>query len=1727
MATRLDRLFVLLDSGSSNVTRQAAAKQLGEVQRLHPYELPKLLSKLLDYIRSSNWDTRLAASQGLESVLCHAPKWDPPASVGAVEDMTKKSPLLVFNIDEILMKAATLDATTESKFNIECEESEEFLKNQKQLLNKAIGIEGLANIQIEVGLDDFKVTQTSSKADLKIPVTEMLGIRTPVFLQLNKLKRKLIRSKSNSDLNGHSVAKKIKHEEEEKGYLICPAPDLDSAWGDINSWPFNDLCDVLISDLFSPNWEIRHGAACGLRELMKTHGKTAGINAFQTESQMIEENQIWLESLAVKLVCVLALDRFGDYIGDQVIAPIRETAAQVIGTVSTLLTPNRVNLLCGLLIRLLDHSQWDTRHGGITGMKYILAARQDLLTDLMPFLYPSIFKCLDDPVDDVSGPAAASLAPFASSLVSTLSSDQLRQLTSFLWESLKTLDDLSSSTGDILCLLASLATSVRGLPLEDLVPRLWPFLYHTQSGVRRSVLKTLQSMVAQLGGDGTWLSVIAQKLMKQIFQRAILEHYNEIIEESLKLWNLVLKNLPLRDVLNSCCCCVSQWICLLMQPFRVPFDNAVLDIPKCNTEESRSAIEESTRYFMAGSESHYESWTAYSNGVMRARLVGAKMIGNLSGYIVQSHPDTNAPVTEPIESYIHFLLNYLRSNSSLQRTVTSHIIREWVTQWPIALPNDILQTKLMSCLVEPVVFDEISLAVVRLMRDGEDYKKTLSHYGLSVDSYFESNTAMSIDVIKRLVGEISDLLLSKTKLRPKTLETIQHRRKCLETSLNGVISDAGNLSLLTEASISSALISLNHLPEKLNPVVKPSMDILKTEPNDLLQELAARSIAKLIELVPGRVPCPTPKIVKNLCLFLCSDESQTPQADLQNLQECITLEQQKSSIGDKSSKKPAQQKDVQEVTESITESFQNPSETNNGVQRRGAWIAFQCLATMYDDLLPVKVPALWDVVTRIKTTLVKDVGPELFESFIIGLQVIECVAPKLSPLLHPSLHDLLESICDLLSHHHKGIRHMAGRALAAIATIGNPSKLAVIEVVVNKVLPGLSSDCEITRIGCIEALYILVDKMNIQIVPFIAILVIPILGRMSDIRVRDLASQCFASLVRMMPLDSDSTDISLSDHLEEKRRKDRGFLKMMMNPKKIEKFELKFDIDATLRPYQQEGVNWLAFLRKYELHGILCDDMGLGKTLQTICILAAEHMEQTEGENDQKMSLVVCPPTLTGHWVEEINRFVSKQILNPLHYAGSPSERQRIWSKYEGHNIVVASYDIVRIDFENFKSIRWNYCVLDEGHAIKNGKSKVSLALKRLQSRHRLILSGTPMQNNVLELWSLFDFLMPGFLGNERAFNTRFSKPILASRDSKASSKDQEQGALALEALHRMTLPFLLRRMKEDVLKDLPPKIIQDYYCELSPLQRKLYQTFADSSMHNEIKESLENIETIAGTTHVFQALQYLRKVCNHPKLVLTTSHPESQTITAELMSQGSSIDDIKHSAKLVSLKQLLGDCGIGSENIGDSVVAPHRALVFCQLKSMLDIIENELFKKHMSLTYLRLDGNVPANQRQSLVNRFNGDPSIDVLLLTTQVGGLGLNLTGADTVIFVEHDWNPQKDLQAMDRAHRIGQKRVVNVYRLITKGTLEERIMGLQKFKLASVNSVITPENASIETMGTNEILDLFTYGNEWNTSKAGGSSKTGGLRATLESLPELWSEEQYETEYNLDNFIKNIKR
>ncbi|KAF5098452.1 hypothetical protein D0Z03_001214 [Geotrichum reessii] len=764
------------------------------------------------------------------------------------------------------------------------------------------------------------------------------------------------------------------------------------------------------------------------------------------------------------------------------------------------------------------------------------------------------------------------------------------------------------------------------------------------------------------------------------------------------------------------------------------------------------------------------------------------------------------------------------------------------------------------------------------------------------------------------------------------------------------------------SSIAAAYVSISSsLPKKLNPIIRSLMDSIKAEEHQQLQVRSAISVAKLVTLFleVGKIGA-SDKVIKNLCSFLCVDTSEVPEfhPNQQFLDKILSLrkEEAKTDPADII----AHQKEVKAAR----------------IKRLGAKTALENLAHLFGADLFNKLPKLKECMFAPLPSPNSDVSdnnipdsicePEstLGQEIIDALSVIRALLPCLNKSLHAEFLPIFNLILKILKLKFSVLRYSAAKCFATICSV---MPIEGITFLVENILPAVPNALDLyVRQGAIECIYHLTATMGSDILPYVVFLIVPVLGRMSDADkdIRLIATTTFASIIKLVPLESGIPDPpGMSAKLLEGRDREREFISQMLDVSKVQNFPLPVAIKASLRSYQQEGVNWLAFLNKYHLHGILCDDMGLGKTLQTICIVASDH--HLRAEEHAK--------------------------------TGSPETRK---------------------------------------------------------------------------------------------------------------------------------LPSLIKQLYETFAKKQKPSISGD--------------------MESSSKE---------GKQHIFQALQYMRKLCNHPALVLNPKHPQYELVLRQLQHKNDTIRNIHHAPKLLALQELLKDCGIGAtstvtaanketQDLTTGVTSQHRALIFCQLKDMLDMVENDLLKKYMpSVTYMRLDGSTDVRHRHDIVQKFNGDPSIDVLLLTTHVGGLGLNLTGADTVIFVEHDWNPMNDLQAMDRAHRIGQKKVVNVYRLITRNTLEEKIMGLQKFKLNIASTVINQQNSGLSSMDTDQLLDLF------DVPEAGASSVNGAVGITnggaddndaldetgqikgkqpnpIAELGELWDEKEYEEEYNLDTFIQSLQ-
>ena len=467
-------------------------------------------------------------------------------------------------------------------------------------------------------------------------------------------------------------------------------------------------------------------------------------------------------------------------------------------------------------------------------------------------------------------------------------------------------------------------------------------------------------------------------------------------------------------------------------------------------------------------------------------------------------------------------------------------------------------------------------------------------------------------------------------------------------------------------------------------------------------------------------------------------------------------------------------------------------------------------------------------------------------------------------------------------------------------------------------------------------------------------------------------------------------------------------------------------LEAVLRPYQKQGVAWMEFLRQSAFGGILADEMGLGKTLQTLAHL--QSVVARSAASERKPWLVVCPTSLVFNWVAEAGKFTPELRVLALHGA----KRQELFQKVTECDLVVTSYALIRRDLESYLAHEFDTVVLDEAQHIKNRQTQNAQAVKAIRSRLRLVLTGTPIENSVLDLWSIFDFLMPGYLGPAADFKERYEVPIV---------KEQDAGAQA--RLARRIRPFLLRRLKRDVARDLPEKIEQVSFCELSGDQQEVYQQLLQST-RQEVLSAVGGQGLQKSRMVILTALLRLRQACCDLRLLKLANVPASS------------------SGKVEMFQELLQEVLDGG----------HRVLVFSQFVEMLQLLRESLEAQEIRYSYL--DGST--SDRGKVVQEFQNDSGIPVFLISLKAGGVGLNLASADTVIHFDPWWNPAVEAQATDRAHRIGQTRVVTSYKLITRGTVEEKILNLQQRKKELVAATLSGEEEFTGALSWEEIQGLL---------------------------------------------------
>jgi SNF2 family DNA or RNA helicase len=481
--------------------------------------------------------------------------------------------------------------------------------------------------------------------------------------------------------------------------------------------------------------------------------------------------------------------------------------------------------------------------------------------------------------------------------------------------------------------------------------------------------------------------------------------------------------------------------------------------------------------------------------------------------------------------------------------------------------------------------------------------------------------------------------------------------------------------------------------------------------------------------------------------------------------------------------------------------------------------------------------------------------------------------------------------------------------------------------------------------------------------------------------------------------------------------------KQMLGEKKLSFTEVPVEVQATLRPYQKDGVNWVERLRVMYLNGILADDMGLGKTLQAIVAIAQYRMKK------KALSLIVCPTSLLYNWKEEFAKFDPE--LKVLVVDGIPSARKRIMENISKYDVIITSYTLLQKDVEHYKTVTFGYVILDEAQHIKNRGTRNAKSVKMIVAEHRLILSGTPIENSLDEMWSLFDFLMPGFLSTYDRFVEKYIRVSGAEL-----SKN-------LEYLRKKVAPFILRRMKADVLDDLPPVSEIVYHCQLTDVQQDLYRSYAESA-RNELVKLVERDGFDRVQIHVLATLTRLKQICCHPAIFAKEKAEAGDSAKYEM---------------LMELLQTL-------------IEGKHKTVIFSQYTRMLQIMREDFESRGIKFAYL--DGS--SKNRLEIVKKFNEDESLPVFLVSLKAGGTGLNLVGADTVIHYDMWWNPAVENQATDRVHRMGQKKNVSAYKLITLGTIEEKIAEMQKRKKGLVKKVVSCDDEAIAKLTWEDVLELL---------------------------------------------------
>jgi superfamily II DNA or RNA helicase len=1747
------RLLKLIQDGTEDHARMAS-EQLQEIskQAASPLVLWDILGRLQGLLISPYWNTRRNAQLAMEGVARNLPASDQRTFLQATDTRSEKSQdksstwLRLEDVNEnlsaILEQGQHLLANPESKYQVQLED--QLLDNLEEKRNPGNAEDGemgefwerRLEMQRQIllrrlGLSDVMTKYTASVGKKFQCDLVQEGIRT-MEAKDDAMKRQATRKKPKIDRNSNDTTNLTHMPNSIRSLLLREIKQQQQSQSDMapqylsHRKPQALLAGELVYRMFDPSWFVRHGSLMGILALLRSW-----------RNNQSDDNQnfgTWPHDVLARVICVLTLDRFGDFSGSSaeaysgsMVAPVREMAGQVFSLIFYMAPEGLQQQAIAILFKLIESGEWEVRQGVLLGVKYVLSLAYTIVGidnkrrhEIESKLTSMAMRQLQDPSDDVQGVAAQVLLQRARR---EGGKDHITRLAfhskvgRLAWESLERTRSISSSLEDMIALFtqtsltnfesASASMGQNGNLLDKMelvLTRFGTLLDCETISVKISIVHAIgllsshvpnaisswksscELSASQNGDDGAARDVDLPVSFKRCFcgtVKIIYDLRNQFREAAVDDGGGSDAKVLLRE-------CSSTWGVLASthslvlsssDPLRYNLEEHLLSSFFCLTVGATTNIINMTR------SSH--------NGRIAVRIDIAE---SLASFWASSC--SGSPWSSCCPDILQFcIIVGLKSPLFCHCEASCCLIRSLLNAAGLHAP---LKSFLVACTRE--IMDILSARPVCLKCGENDVNETT--ITLILQS-FRSGF--------RIISRANEDLGVGAKAAARVDELWQQSitiKDCPDNALSTIDSMRIN-SLLVGTIVSQPS---RCLPRKLTPIVRPIMTSLQNEEDRSWQDLNCW-------------------FLKDFLVYLWR-KSSSKEAD-------------------------AFKKTFGKVMENLCNLTVGSNEPGAGS------------ASIVIGLLVNEIPT------------------------ITGLHSCSSIWERLSPL-HGSWNNaelrqkeeslsLLQAACQKLSPDAKIATDLIRIFIPVVLPVGceeESIQLRDFSVSIVKKLcaynchlslkfavPALMkylSDIDVNRRG--RACYLLVEILsNItspsSLCPFVHALLPIAMGLMTDSleETAAMGAGLFSRLVQVAPLVKDSISSGKDVDL---------IINHLIHGKKLPPYEIPeivskhlIDSGIVLRDYQLEGISWLRFLQQVKLNGALCDSMGLGKTVSALIAIALSHLDEASNQSIDKTrkSLIVCPSSIVGHWMNEIKKFLPNNPgLRSIGVSGTVSQRRTIFdSELKQCNLVVTSYAVMRSEIEKLSKLDWTYVVLDEGHLLKNPKTATARASRKLGSRHRLVLSGTPVQNHVKEVWAIFDFLMPHFLGSSDRFSREFAGPISRGQKLDSRASDVAIGMEKLKQLHQQVLPFILRREKDQVLKELPPKVVTTIPCPMSPLQQNLYHRFCCGPQGklsllalNEYMSSVTKKEDNGSSQigkDVLRSLLYLRLLCTHPWLVRGKGH--------ERLDNAADFYNVEASGKLLALMEILSEFGLvrqehaaadndtsllyceklegdemdgseyeqtvctGSSGVDgdfpkdfDGNLSGSRCLIFAQFMDSLDVVENVVLKRHMpSCRYLRLDGRVPPSKRSEIVDAFNQDESVKVLLLTTKIGGLGLNLTGADTVIFLEHDWNPHVDLQAMDRAHRLGQKKTVHVYQLVTENSIEEKTMSMHEKKLAMSQAIVNTENSSLYSLGTERLLDIFQF-----RSETSGTSESG-FDDNLDALIERYNDE-YQS-LSMDGFVQ----